>query len=65
MLLFRSTAAAISATVNNQPPSPAITKTGRDGAATLAPIAIGSAQPKVPNPYGASQERDCTAGSHQ
>ena len=57
--------AAISATVNNQPPSPAIANTGLVGAAMLAPIAIGSAQPSVPKPYGASHDRERVAGNHQ
>ena len=38
------------ATVNSQPPSPAMATTGRSGAAIAAPMAMGSAHPSVPNP---------------
>ena len=52
-----SIAAAISATVNNQPPSPTMASTGFVESAMAAPIAIGNAQPSVPKPNGASHER--------
>ncbi|CAB4767062.1 unannotated protein [freshwater metagenome] len=65
MRCCKSFATAISESVNSQPPSPTIARIGRSGAATAAPMAMGSAQPSVPSPYGASQDRGCVAGSHQ
>ena len=50
-----SRAVANSEIVKRTPPSPAIITTGSFGAATFAPIPIGSAGPSVPSPYGASQ----------